>query len=100
MIDGNTSVSLAIVCSIIAAVGVGYTLISNLKKNNSEEASGIAKANAKLDQLCTMMTETRVDIKSMESKINDLGKKQIEHEVRISNNEARLTKVEKKVEDL
>ena len=100
MIDGNTSVSLALIFSVIAAVGVAYNIISNSKKTNREEASGIVKANAKLDQLCTMMTETRVDIKSMESKINDLGKKQIEHEVRISNNEARLTKVEKKVEDL
>lgn len=92
MVDGNTSVSLALIFSVIAAVGVAYNIISNSKKNNREEASGIVKANAKLDQLCTMMTETRVDIKSMESKIDELAKKQIEHELR-------LQSVEKKVEE-
>jgi len=96
----ESQVTFAFIFGLVGAVGAGYTILNNFKKNNSEEASGIAKANVKLDQLCTMLTETRVDIKSMESKINDLGKKQIEHEVRISNNEARLTKVEKKVEEL
>lgn len=93
MVDGNTSVSLALIFSVIAAVGVAYNIISNSKKNNKEEVSGIMKANIKLDELCQTTRETRLDIKAMESKIDELAKKQIEHELR-------LQTVEKKVEDL
>lgn len=93
MIDGNTSVSLALIFSVIASVGVAYNIVSNSKKTNKEEVSGIMKANIKLDELCQTTRETRLDIKAMENKIDELAKKQIEHELR-------LQSVEKKVEDL
>lgn len=89
MISGETQVSFAFIFAGIAAVGV----IVNLIRGGRADRDGIIKANSKLDQLCAMTTETRVDIKSMEAKIDEMAQKQIEHEVRLQN-------VEKKVEGL
>lgn len=85
----DTQVSFAFIFAGIAAVGV----IVNLIRGGRADRDGIIKANSKLDQLCAMTTETRVDIKSMEAKIDEMAQKQIEHEVRLQN-------VEKKVEGL
>lgn len=89
----DTQVSFAFIFSVIAAVGVMYNILTSSKKSNKEEMSALIKANLKLDELCTTTRETRLDIRALETKIDQLKEKQIEHEQRLSN-------VEKKVEDL
>lgn len=89
----DTQVSFALICSLIAAVGVIYNAWSNSKKSNKEEISGIIKANMKLDEVCRSLSEQRIDIRSMMSQVNENSKKLAEHDERIKI-------VEKKVEDL
>ena len=85
----DTQVSFTFIFAVVAAIGV----IVNLIRGGRTERDGIIKANMKLDEVCQTTRETRLDIKAMESKIDKLAKKQVEHE-------QRLKAVEKKVEDL
>lgn len=89
----DTQVSFAFIFAVVAVVGTIYNIITSSKKNNREEASGIIKANLKLDELCQTTRETRLDIRTLETKIDQIKEKQMEHELRLSN-------VEKKVEEL
>ena len=89
----DTQVSFALICSLIAAVGVIYNAWTNSKKSNKEAITEITKANMKLDEVYRSLSEQRIDIRSMMSQVNENSKKLTEHDERIK-------MVEKKVEDL
>jgi len=93
MINGENQVSLAFLFAVVAVVGTIYNIVTSSKKNTKAEAEGIIKANLKLDELCQTTRETRLDIRTLETKIDQIKEKQMEHELRLSN-------VEKKVEEL
>ncbi len=84
-IEGNTQVSLSFVFALIAVVGTIYNIISSSKKTNREEMEGIIKANMKLDQLCSNLNATSLDIREIKGTIAEMREIQVKHEIRITN---------------
>ena len=86
----ESTVSLALIFGIVSAVGV----IFNMVRAYRESLSGIIKANVKLDELCGKVDEQRLDVRAIDHKLNDMGKKQLEHDMRMDGIEERLCRLE------
>lgn len=84
-IEGNTQVSLSFIFALIAVVGTIYNIVSSSKKTNREEMEGIIKANMKLDQLCSNLNATSLDIREIKGTIAEMREIQVKHEIRITN---------------
>ena len=84
-IEGNTQVSLSFIFAVTAVVGTIYNIISSSKKSNREEMEGIFKANMKLDQLCSNLNATSLDIREIKGTIAEMREIQVKHEIRITN---------------
>lgn len=90
----DTQVTVSFVFSLVTCLVAMYTLWNNSKKDTKtdtresleaqrEVAEGTLKANIKLDELCNTTRETRLDIRTLSSKIDEIKEKQIEHEIRL-----------------
>ena len=86
----ESTVSLALIFGIVSAVGVVFNMIRSYR----ESLSGIIKANVKLDELCGKVDEQRLDVRTIDHKLNDMGKKQLEHDMRMDGIEERLCRLE------
>lgn len=88
----ESTVSLALIFGIISAVGVVFNMVRSYR----ESLSGIIKANVKLDELCSKVDEQRLDVRAIDQKINNMGKKQLEHDIRMDGIEERLSRLEER----
>lgn len=88
----ESTVSLALIFGIISAVGVVFNMVRSYR----ESLSGIIKANVKLDELCGKVDEQRLDVRAIDQKINNMGKKQLEHDIRMDGIEERLSRLEER----
>ena len=86
----ESTVSLALIFGIVSAVGVVFNMVRSYR----ESLSGIIKANVKLDELCGKVDEQRLDVRTIDRKLNDMGKKQLEHDMRMDGIEERLCRLE------
>ena len=86
----ESTVSLALIFGIISAVGVVFNMVRSYR----ESLSGIIKANVKLDELCGKVDEQRLDVRTIDRKLNDMGKKQLEQDMRMDGIEERLCRLE------
>ena len=84
-IEENSQVSLSFIFALIAVAGTIYNIISSSRKTNREEMEGIIKANMKLDQLCSNLNATSLDIREIKGTIAEMREIQVKHEIRISN---------------
>lgn len=97
----DTQVTISFIFSMVTCLVALYTIWSNSKKDTKidtresleaqrksleaqrEVAEGTLKANIKLDELCNTTRETRLDIRTLSNKIDEIKEKQIEHEIRL-----------------
>ena len=61
-----------------------------------ESLSGIIKANVKLDELCGKVDEQRLDVRTIDNKLNNMGKKQLEQDMRMDGLEERVCRLEER----
>ena len=61
-----------------------------------ESLSGIIKANVKLDELCGKVDEQRLDVRTIDNKLNNMGKKQLEQDMRMDGIEERVCRLEER----
>lgn len=78
--DGNTTVSIALIISICSVAMTFMSFRRNTKNDTEQAIESRIKMNVKLDQLCATTNEIRVDTRSTIERINTL--------------DARVTKVE------
>lgn len=88
----ESTVSLALIFGIVSAVGVVFNMIRSYR----ESLSGIIKANVKLDELCGKVDEQRLDVRTIDNKLNNMGKKQLEQDMRMDGIEERVCRLEER----
>ena len=88
----ESTVSLALIFGIVSAVGVVFNMIRSYR----ESLSGIIKANVKLDELCGKVDEQRLDVRTINNKLNNMGKKQLEQDMRMDGLEERVCRLEER----
>lgn len=88
----ESTVSLALIFGIVSAVGVVFNMIRSYR----ESLSGIIKANVKLDELCGKVDEQRLDVRTIDNKLNNMGKKQLEQDMRMDGLEERVCRLEER----
>lgn len=81
-IDGNTTVSLALLVSIISVVGSFISIWRNKRKDDEQTAARKEKAleervkmNVKLDSLCSTTNQILVENKQYMNEISDLKRR-------------------------
>lgn len=81
-IDGNTTVSLALLVSIISVVGSFISIWRNKRKDDEQTAARKEKAleervkmNVKLDSLCSTTNQILVENKQYLNEISDLKRR-------------------------
>lgn len=85
----DTTISVSLLISSISCLSVIVALVRSIRSKGAEDAQGIVKANVKLDTICQNINEIRVDYKTLNSRIDELAKKQIEHDIKIKQLEER-----------
>ena len=77
--DASATISISLIIALVGAFSAAYNVIGQRKRETAEAAArledirtGLIKVNLKLDQVCNVTTETRSDIKAMDSRIQDL----------------------------
>ena len=88
----ESTVSLALIFGIVSAVGVVFNMVRSYR----ESLSGIIKANVKLDELCGKVDEQRLDVRTIDNKLNNMGKKQLEQDMRMDGLEERVCRLEER----
>lgn len=88
----DTTISVSLLISCISCISVIVALVGSIKKKGAEDAQGIVKANVKLDTICQNINEIRVEYKALNERIDQLAKKQIEHDVVIQQLKEQISK--------
>lgn len=94
----DTTISLALICSVASVIFVAANFFSNRRKDIKSDNEGLLKANMKLDQICATTNETRSDIKSINSQIKDITEEQIKQRMEISTMWKRVDELKEKLE--
>lgn len=79
-ISPGVKIDFSFIFSLIAAIGVIYSIYKSSKSTSKEDITGILKANIKLDALCNSTDEIRMDVKGLNAKIESLAKTQTKHD--------------------
>ena len=97
--NGQTTVELSFIISLISALSVIIGIITVIRKGAKDDSEdknslkeGILKANIKLDNICTTMASINTDIRDIKKEQERMNKIQIEHEARISHLEKNIQK--------
>lgn len=99
-ISPNMTIDFSFIFSMIAAIGVIYSIYRSSKSTSKEDITGILKANLKLDSLCNSTDEIRMDIKGLTTKIEDLSKTQTKHDAIIEEMRKDIEETKSRVSNL
>lgn len=73
--DGNTTVSIALIISLVSVVSTVLNYRRGAKKDDEKEIENRLKVNLKLDQLCASTNVILVDIKNVDKNVQDLNER-------------------------
>lgn len=73
--DGNTTVSIAILISISSVAMTFLSFRRNAKKDNESDIENKVKMNMKLDQLCNTTNSIAIDIKDVNKGMQSLNER-------------------------
>ena len=69
--------------TIVLFIFTAYNFFKSFKREDEASVENRVKVNVKLDQICQTTNETRTDIKSIKSEIDEIKKVQIMHSMQI-----------------
>lgn len=69
--EGNTTISIALIISLVSVVSTVLNYRRGAKKDDEKEIENRLKVNLKLDQLCASTNAILVDIKDVNKNLQD-----------------------------